>query len=163
LTAADICAEEKIQPLKDHPRMRTATVHPPLVHLLHRASQIAEAHYGKGGLKISARQARVLEVIAAHPGSSQTDICERTGIDRSTLADIVRRLAQAGLVSRKHAEKDARAYQVKILPKGETELAKAAKVIEKADALLIEAIPATYRKVISGILAALPEPERKAA
>ncbi|MFZ1102753.1 MAG: helix-turn-helix domain-containing protein, partial [Hyphomicrobiaceae bacterium] len=38
----------------------------------------------------------------------------RTGIDRSTLADIVRRLTRKGLLQRCRTNEDARAYAVRL-------------------------------------------------
>ena len=66
-----------------------------LIHALHRASQVAEDRFARelGDIDITPRQ---LAVIDAHDGPSQTDIVEESGIDRSTLADIVRRLVKRG-------------------------------------------------------------------
>jgi DNA-binding MarR family transcriptional regulator len=47
-------------------------------------------------------------------GLSQTGIVARTGIDRSTLADLVRRLQRKGLLQRRRTKDDARAYAVKM-------------------------------------------------
>ena len=63
-------------------------------HLLHRALQraldiYAEA-FGEGG--ITQRQFAVLAAADEHAGATQADLVRITGIDRSTLADMVRRM-----------------------------------------------------------------------
>ena len=76
---------------------------PSLIHLLHRASQVAEDRLTRelGDVDVTPRQLAVLGAIEAHDGASQTDIVVATGVDRSTVADMVRRLLKRGLVSRK--------------------------------------------------------------
>ena len=62
-------------------------------HLLKRAAQYANLIYmgevGKSGL--THRQYTVLLAVDNNDGKSQTELVKLTGIDRSTLADIVRR------------------------------------------------------------------------
>ena len=67
-----------------------------LLHRLHRASQIATERFSSelGDAGLTPRQIIVLAAIAADEGASQTTIVEATGVDRSTLADIVKRLPQ---------------------------------------------------------------------
>ena len=64
------------------------------IHLLHRAGQCAgdvfQAEMSQGDL--TPRQYAILLTVAQNEGLSQTHLVEKTGIDRSTLADIVRRL-----------------------------------------------------------------------
>ena len=50
---------------------------------------------------------------------------DRTGIDRSTLADIVARLLARGLIQRKRAKEDGRAYAIKLTPQGARSLREA--------------------------------------
>ena len=65
-----------------------------VLHLLHRAGQAADELFAKEmeGSDLTPRQFAVLVVLAKHENASQTDIVNATGIDRSTLADIVKRL-----------------------------------------------------------------------
>jgi DNA-binding MarR family transcriptional regulator len=63
------------------------------IHLLHRASQAVEEAFSSE-IKIerlTPRQLVVLTTVAQNEGLSQTGIVDRTGIDRSTLAELVRR------------------------------------------------------------------------
>ena len=63
------------------------------VHLLHRASQAVElafATWTRG--KLTPRQLAVLMTIEESEGLNQTDLMVRTGIDRSTMTDVISRL-----------------------------------------------------------------------
>src|SRR5688572_708168 len=64
------------------------------IHLLHRAGQCAEDIFRAemGDRDLTPRQLAVLTATSEDEGLSQTGLVERTGIDRSTLADMVRRL-----------------------------------------------------------------------
>ena len=73
-----------------------------LLHMLRRASQAADYLFSTevDDREITSRQFVVLQAIAAGDGVSQTDIVDRTGIDRSTIADVVMRLQKKGHVVR---------------------------------------------------------------
>jgi DNA-binding MarR family transcriptional regulator len=90
------------------------------IHLLHRAGQCAgdvfHAEMKDGDL--TPRQLAVLVTVAHNEGLSQTGLVDRTGIDRSTLADIVRRMQRKGLLQRRRTREDARAYAVKLTDEG---------------------------------------------
>ncbi|MEQ1714993.1 MAG: MarR family winged helix-turn-helix transcriptional regulator [Hyphomicrobium sp.] len=98
-----------------------------LVHGLHRASQYADDLFAEvvddNGL--TARQLVVLEIVAADDKPSQTDICARSGIDRSTIADMVRRLIKKGYLLRRRSRFDSRRYAVQLTDEGR-------KVLERA-------------------------------
>ena len=112
------------------------------LHLLHRAGQSAEELFqrGVGDADLTARQLAVLTTVAAHEGLSQTGIVERTGIDRSTLADIVRRLSKKGLLHRRRTKDDARAYAVKLTDEGHKLLRTAGPLAKKVDQRILEAL-----------------------
>jgi MarR family transcriptional regulator, temperature-dependent positive regulator of motility len=96
-----------------------------LLSLLHRVNQIATENFtsAMGDSDLTPRQVQVLAAIEAHEGSSQTRIVELTGVDRSTLADIIKRLLRNKLIERKRSKEDARAYVVKISEAGRQALA----------------------------------------
>jgi DNA-binding MarR family transcriptional regulator len=56
---------------------------------------------------LTPRQVAVLTTVAENEGLSQTGIVDCTGIDRSTLADLVRRLKLKGLLERRRTKEDA--------------------------------------------------------
>lgn len=135
-----------------------------LLHLLHRASQAADdcfaGHPEIGDL--TARQFVVLAAIAAKEGSSQTAISEVTGIDRSTLADVIGRLQRRGLIWRRRTKQDARAYSVRLTEAGHKVLDAAKPVASWVDSQLISAVPAQKRseflKHLRGITEGSPIP-----
>lgn len=61
----------------------------------------------------------VLALIAANPGSSQTALAGRAGLNKSALVGIVDQLEQRKLVERDRAAADRRRYQVSVTPEGE--------------------------------------------
>ncbi len=60
----------------------------------------------------------VLALIAANPGSSQTALASRAGLNKSALVGIVEQLEQRGLVERGRAAGDRRRYQVSVTGEG---------------------------------------------
>ena len=108
-------------------------------HLLHRALQLALDLYASEapGL-VTQRQFAVLSAVAADEGLSQTDLVRTTGIDRSTLADLVARMIAKGLLDRARSEVDGRAKTVRLTPEGREALAAAEPRAAAADVRLME-------------------------
>lgn len=129
--------------------------HPNLVHLLHRASQFADALFERQArnASLTARQLVVLDAIAALDDPSQTDICKYCGIDRSTLADIVRRLANRRLVTRRRTREDARRYALRLTAEGGEQLESNRPVLQAVDREIAEKLtPAEQRALIDALL-----------
>ena len=84
------------------------------VHLLHRASRVADAVFGRlVGSALTPRQFVVLATVAENEGINQMAIMAATGIDRSSVAELVQRLVKLRLVQRRRTRRDARAYSVR--------------------------------------------------
>lgn len=117
------------------------------LHLLHRAGQCADEMFAVtvGEVGLTPRQYAVMAAIADSEEPSQTTLVERTGIDRSTMADIVRRLTSRGLVQRRRTRRDARRYAVRLTDKGEGALRLAEPAARSTDERLLAALPATQR------------------
>jgi MarR family transcriptional regulator, temperature-dependent positive regulator of motility len=105
------------------------------IHLLHRAGQCAVDVYQKEmtGEDLTPRQFAILVAVSENEGLSQTRLVERTGIDRSTLADIVRRMLKKGLLQRRRTKDDARAYSVKLTEEGMRALDHAKPRVQRVD------------------------------
>lgn len=90
------------------------------IHMLHRAGQCAADIFQStvGAHDLTPRQFAVLATVGNYEGLSQTHLVEKTGIDRSTLADIVRRMLKKGLLQRRRTREDARAYAVRLTDEG---------------------------------------------
>ena len=113
------------------------------LHLLHRADQCAfNAFYGSINRQVlTPRQYFVLATIRDAAGASQTMLVQRTGIDRSTLSDIVRRLGRKGLLARERNENDARAYSIQLTEAGHQALDDAEPVVQAAEERLLSILP----------------------
>jgi DNA-binding MarR family transcriptional regulator len=105
-----------------------------LIAVVHRAGQIVEALFDEalGRRDITARQAQVLQALAQNHGANQTQIVIATGIDRSTLGTMCRRLAAKGLISRRRSRQDSRAIVLQLTPEGEAVLKRAQAAAAKA-------------------------------
>lgn len=111
------------------------------VHLLHRASQsVAELFSREVKSDLTPRQLAVLSAIARNEGCSQTDIVEQTGVDRSTMAELVRRLVDKGLVERRRSKKDTRAYVIKLSQDGQRILKGAEPLAKRVDDKVLHAL-----------------------
>lgn len=118
------------------------------LHMLHRAGQCAaDVFHGETkGNDLTPRQFAVLVTVSQNEGLSQTGLVERTGIDRSTLADIVRRMLKKGLLQRRRTKEDARAYAVKLTEEGRRILKAAEPISRRVDDRILESLPAKQRE-----------------
>jgi DNA-binding MarR family transcriptional regulator len=125
-----------------------------LVHLLHRAGQRAEDLFAKAmaGQDLTARQFIVMSIVAATDNPSQTDICDKSGIDRSTLAEIVHRLVTRGLLARHRTQRDARKYAVRLTAQGNTLLEKARPAAGSVDQSLVQDLSSKQRVELEALL-----------
>jgi DNA-binding MarR family transcriptional regulator len=112
-------------------------------HLLHRAQQFAADRFAAavGSDSITQRQFAVLVGVAAQEGLTQTDLVKSTGIDRSTLAELVARMSKYGYLRRAKAKTDARANTVHLTPKGRALYSKALPKVRKSDDAILATIP----------------------
>ena len=112
-----------------------------LTHLLHRACQVADSVFneeaGKTGL--TTRQFAVLVAVGRNRDISQTGLVQVTGIDRSTVAEIVKRLLRRGVIKRKRTRLDARAYAVRLTDEGQALLLEAEPAARRAEERLLAA------------------------
>ena len=128
-------------------------------HVLHRAQQLAADRFAAlmGDKGVTLRQFAVLAAIAEQPGRSQTDLVLATGVDRSTLADMIARMEKRGWLIRVTAAKDARANAVTLAAGGRAALAAAAPHARAADEALLESLPRGDRATLLSMLAKLSE------
>ena len=128
-------------------------------HLLHRVLQLALDIYaeetGKGAL--TQRQYAVLAACATVDGASQTDLVNMTGIDRSTLADMVARMIEKGWLGRERSKTDARAKTVRLTDKGEAALSEIAPKVAAADERILSNLVASRRSGFISALSALAD------
>src|SRR5207302_11343997 len=83
-------------------------------HLIRRCQQFYGDLYAResGARELTKQQFTLLAALETNDGASQTLLVHITGIDRSTLAEMVRRMLEKGLLSRERTERDQRANAV---------------------------------------------------
>lgn len=120
-------------------------------HLLHRVLQIAldiyNAETGEGAL--TQRQFAVLKALdEAEAGANvtQTDLVQATGIDRSTLADMVTRMTTKGLLIRVKSASDGRANFISLSDDGRKALSEMAPKVAAADAAILNLLSPPKRE-----------------
>jgi DNA-binding MarR family transcriptional regulator len=113
------------------------------LHLLHRVGQYADELFVSEmtSFDITPRQFTVLWAISKEEGLSQTMLVKRTGIDRSTIADLVQRIHAKGFVQRRRNKHDARAYSVSLTERGWLALRAAEPVAIRVGAKLLATLP----------------------
>ncbi|MBV8684287.1 MAG: MarR family transcriptional regulator [Caulobacteraceae bacterium] len=142
-------------------------------HLLHRALQLAlDFHADAAGPSaLTQRQFTVLAAASNAEGLTQNDLVRATGIDRSTLADLVARLLAKGLLLRERSATDGRANTVRLSDAGRDALAQGAGAATTADQRLLGLLSPKKRdgfmKTLASLAAAADAPppakEAKAA
>jgi DNA-binding MarR family transcriptional regulator len=123
---------------------------------------------------LTKQQFTVLVAVERNEGVSQTDLVALTGIDRSTLAEMIRRMIEKGLLSRERTENDQRANAVRLAAGGRKALRGARAASDRVERALLSALPAgdraKFSRMLSTIVAAAeagdmdaPPPSRRAS
>ena len=123
-------------------------------HLMHRALQLCLDVYTEESAQsgLTQRQYAVLEVASQKQGLTQTDLVKATGIDRSTLADLVSRMITKGYLERERSALDARAKAVRVSEMGLAALEAARPCVQAADKRLLAMLPKARRQNFIEIL-----------
>lgn len=113
-------ADDAGNAVSQSPLLDTMVLHETPGHLLRRAQQRAVDLYaravGDGGLR--APQFAVLLTVYQNPGLNQTELVRRTGIDRSTIGDLIGRLVKRDLLRRRRTAADQRSNTLWITQEG---------------------------------------------
>jgi DNA-binding MarR family transcriptional regulator len=91
------------------------------------------------------QQFALLVTLAQKPGSSQNELVASTGMDKSTLKEMLGRMVARGWVERTRDPTDSRAWTMRVLPEGRA---------------LLEQLVAKVAAAQREILAPLPEKDR---
>jgi DNA-binding MarR family transcriptional regulator len=138
-------------------RLQTAPTH--LLRLAQQRLTEIFAEQTRGELTL--RQFTLLLTVHQCPGSTQSDLVAMTGIDRSTIGDIIDRLARRGLVSRERSGEDQRANKIHVMPSGLATLTEALPAARETQDRFLEPVPAELRPTFLALLrriADVPEP-----
>jgi MarR family transcriptional regulator, temperature-dependent positive regulator of motility len=124
--------------------------------LLHQAEQAVGKLFADQAMGvITTRQLVVLIAVSEDEGLSQTEVVERTGIDHSTLAEIIPRLVRKGLLQRRRSREDTRAKALRLTEEGRQLLEAAEPVARNVDGLLLAVLPKTQREPFLAALQAI--------
>lgn len=128
-------------------------------HLLRRCVQYANDLFSRepGASDLTKQQFTVLSAVERNEGMSQTDLVGITGIDRSTLAEMIRRMIEKGLIDRERTETDQRANAVRIAPGGRKALRGARAANDRVERALLGGLSAAERQKFIRMLTALVE------
>ncbi len=116
-------------------------------HLLRRCVQYANDLFSQepGSSDLTKQQFTVLSAVEQNEGMSQTDLVNITGIDRSTLAEMIRRMIEKGLLDRERTETDQRANAVRIAVGGRKALRGARTASDRVEKALLAGLNSTDR------------------
>lgn len=143
--------------VKDGKKARSGPLDASPSHLMHRALQLALDIYAEevGPDGPTQRQFAVLEIASRNEGLTQTDLVRATGIDRSTLADLVARMTAKGLLNRERSVLDGRAKAVSLSDEGRLLLEAKRARVEAADRRILALLPKAKRESFMKLLADL--------
>lgn len=131
-----------------------------LIYLLSMAQQTMKdytnAALSKGGVELTMTQAGILFLLKHKDMRTMSELGEVFDIDNSAVTRLVDRLEKNGIVERRTAPEDRRAYLVHMTPKGQESLEKAKKIIlsvneELRRGFTPEEVEA-YKKILRSIL-----------
>ncbi|MBO9578022.1 MAG: MarR family transcriptional regulator [Microbacteriaceae bacterium] len=91
-------------------------------HLIRRAEQRHVAAWQTHSPDATNVQFAALAVIARRPGASQRELGDELDLDRSTIADLVRRLEHNGLITRTASTVDRRRFELEVTDAGRAEI-----------------------------------------
>ena len=98
--------------------------------LIRRAQQLHLATWARiASPTVTSTQYSILAVLDRLGEASQRELCDEVDLDRSTVADLVRRMEKAQLIERRRAAADARRNVVTLTAHGAAERARLAPLV----------------------------------
>ena len=104
-----------------------------------------KARIASSSAGVTQRQFAVLAAVAENEGVTQTALVRATGIDRSTLADMVARMITKGHLERQRSSEDARANSVRLTEAGRETLETIRPMVAMADARILALLKPSKR------------------
>lgn len=101
---------------------------------------------------ISLAQLFVLQKLAEKPAESLNELAERTATHQSSVSVVVRRLVEAGLVTRTAAPDDRRRVNIALTPQGRVRLADAPPTVQMDLIKALHRLPAEQQRSIADLL-----------
>lgn len=103
----------------------------------------------------------LMTILSTAPDADQIAIANSLGIDRTNVADVLRRLSDAGLVERRRSETDRRAVISRLTPRGEDVLRQFYPAMLRAQERLLECLEPLERDNFVATLVKLLEANNK--
>jgi DNA-binding MarR family transcriptional regulator len=121
---------------------------------LRRASSVFGNDFSRamGGTGIRQVLFGILSVVAANPGINQGAAGRALGIQRANMVSLINELVDAGLVDRRTAEEDRRAFALTISQAGADALASGLKRIRKHEQRLLSDLSTDERRTLIDLL-----------
>lgn len=131
-------------------------------HLIRRCQQIAVALFMEecAGHDVTPIQYAVLSVLAARPGIDQSTLAGLAALDRSTIGDVVARLARRGLLRRAPDPADRRSRVLGLTPSGRRKLGAVESAVRRAQRRMLAPLDREERAVFLALLAKMAAPSR---
>ncbi|EQD84743.1 DNA-binding MarR family transcriptional regulator [Saccharopolyspora erythraea NRRL 2338] len=127
----------------------------PVFHLMRRALQEHGARWQARLPHLTKPQYAVLSAISRRPGIEQAALGQLAAIDKATLASLLLRLEQRGLVRRAVDETDRRRRLLELTDEGRAELRTTEPVAEEVDTAMLDRLTTREREQLRRLLGKL--------
>lgn len=122
-------------------------------HLLRRSHQRSVDIFARiVGDDVTRQQIGTLIALFHNPGASQRDLVDVTGIDKSTLKEMLGRMMKRGWVKRERDPNDSRAWTMHLTDEGLKMLLDRVDQVEAAQRDILEPLPEADRVIFMGYL-----------
>ena len=111
-------------------------------HLLRRCHQRSQEIFARHvGDDLTRQQVALLIAVAQNPGASQRDLVAATGIDKSTLQEMLGRLVSRGWAMRERNPDDRRAWTIRITDGGTALLSRHRAAFDRTQREILAPLP----------------------
>lgn len=131
-------------------------------HLLRRVLQEHGASWQARLPRLTKPQYAVLHAIGETPGIEQAALRHRAAIDKATLASLLVRMEQRGLIERTVDSEDRRHRLLRLTADGSAELAASIPVADSVDADMLDRLTLAEREQLHALLGKLAAAEESA-
>ncbi|WP_084961068.1 MarR family winged helix-turn-helix transcriptional regulator [Thermoactinospora rubra] len=123
-----------------------------------KVGHVAAAAFDEALAPLGMRPRHVMVLEAIRGGTlSQQDLCQLTGMDRTTMVAVVDELERLGYAHRERSAADRRKHVVKPTAAGESAFEEAARALLAAEEALLGPLSAAERDSLGGLVAKLFE------
>ncbi|XER07988.1 hypothetical protein SRRS_35810 [Sporomusa rhizae] len=122
-----------------------------LSRLIHRMEHRI-AHGGKEGHKFHRGQSRVLSILAQTNDASQRDIAEILDVRPSSMTEMLLRMEQSGLISRRQDENDQRIMRISLTESGKQAAAQSTASTHDVTAALFKSLAAEEQSQLLALI-----------